>query len=66
MIAKFETMGNVPQMGAPSGSNGNGGGSKMLITLAVIGLVGYLGYKYVYLPSQQKKQVENDNQRQAE
>jgi predicted negative regulator of RcsB-dependent stress response len=64
MIAKFETMGNVPDMGTPSASNG--GGSKMLITLAVIGLVGYLGYKYVYLPSQQKKQEENDNQRQTE
>jgi predicted negative regulator of RcsB-dependent stress response len=64
MIAKFETMGSVPQMGTPSASNG--GGSKMLITLAVIGLVGYLGYKYVYLPSQEKKQLENDNQRQTE
>jgi predicted negative regulator of RcsB-dependent stress response len=64
MIAKFETMGNVPDLGTPSANNG--GGSKMLITLAVIGLVGYLGYKYVYLPSQQKKQEENDNQRQTE
>jgi hypothetical protein len=64
MIAKFETMGSVPQMGTPNASNG--GGSKMLITLAVIGLVGYLGYKYVYLPSQEKKQLENDNQRQTE
>ena len=61
MIAKFETMGGVPNMGAPSTSNG--GSSKMLLTLAVLGLVGYLGYKYVYLPSQQKKQTENDNQR---
>jgi predicted negative regulator of RcsB-dependent stress response len=64
MIAKFDTMGSIPNMGTPDASNG--GSSKMLITLAVIGLVGYLGYKYVYLPSQQKKQVENDNQRQAE
>jgi len=64
MIAKFETMGSVPDMGAPSTSNG--GGSKMLLTLAVLGLVGYLGYKYVYLPSIEKKQTENDNQRQAE
>lgn len=65
MIAKFDTMGSIPNMGTPNASNG-GGGTKMLLTLAVIGLVGYLGYKYVYLPSQQKKQVENDNQRQAE
>ncbi len=65
MIAKFDSIGSIPQIGGtPSASNG--GGSKMLITLAVIGLVGYLGYKYVYLPSQQKKQVENDNQRQTE
>ena len=64
MIAKFDTMGSIPNMGTPDASNG--GSSKMLKTLAVIGLVGYLGYKYVYLPSQQKKQVENDNQRQAE
>jgi hypothetical protein len=66
MIAKFDSIGSIPTIGGtPSASNG-GGGSKMLLTLAVIGLVGYLGYKYVYLPSQQKKQVENDNQRQAE
>jgi predicted negative regulator of RcsB-dependent stress response len=63
MIAKFETM-NVPQMGNSSASNG--GGSKTLITLIVFGLIGYLGYRYVYLPSQQKKQEENDNKRQTE
>jgi hypothetical protein len=55
-IAKFET-GSMIETPA----NGQGGGSsKMLITLAVIALVGYLGYKYVYLPSKEKK-PENDN-----
>lgn len=64
MIAKFETMGIVPQMGTPNTSNG--GSSKTIISLVVVGLIAYLGYKYVYLPAQQKKQLENDNQRQTE
>jgi flagellar basal body-associated protein FliL len=64
MIAKFETMGSVPQMGTPNASNG--GSSKTIISLVVVGLIAYLGYKYVYLPSQEKKQTENDNQRQTE
>lgn len=58
MIAKFET--GAPVMASNPTTNNGGGSSKMLITLAVIALVGYLGYKYVYLPSKEKK-PENDN-----
>jgi hypothetical protein len=55
MIAKFQS--EIPA-GTPVASNGK---SNMIITLAVLGLIAYLGYKYVYLPSKEKK-PENDGQ----
>lgn len=64
MIAKFETIGSTTDLSA-SNTTSTGGSGKMFLTLAIIGLVGYLGYKYVYLPSKEKKETENDNQRQA-
>jgi|LakMenEpi03Aug12_release.lakeMendotaPanAssembly.Ray.scaffolds.fasta_scaffold1510056_2 hypothetical protein len=53
MIAKFQS--EIPA-GTSASPNGK---SNMIITLAVIGLIAYLGYKYVYLPSKEKK-PEND------
>lgn len=60
MIAKFNLNGSAPINNV---STNSGGSSKMLLTLLVIGLVGYVGYKYFYLPSKEKKELENDNQR---
>jgi hypothetical protein len=52
MIAKFQSEMNT---GTPASSNGK---SNMIITLAVIGLIAYLGYKYVYLPQKENKEKE--------
>jgi hypothetical protein len=60
MIAKFDTIGSTS---TGTANTSNGGSSKMLLTLAVVGLLGYLAYKYVYLPSKEKKELENENQR---
>jgi hypothetical protein len=56
-IAKFET--GAPEIQGTSTSSG--GSSKTLITIAVIGLIAYLGYRFVIKPEQDKKKQENDN-----
>ena len=58
-IAKFET-GGLETQGTTQ--NTGGGSSKMLFIIIGLGIAAYLGYKYVYLPSKQKKQENDDRQ----
>jgi hypothetical protein len=56
-IAKFET--GAPEIQGTS--TNSGGSSKTLIMIAVVGLIAYLGYKFIIKPEQDKKKQENDN-----
>lgn len=55
MITKIET--GAPQVSAPGVSAGKSSNT-MLYVLLGLGLL-YLGYKFVYLPSKQKKENES-------
>lgn len=57
-IATFSGSSTVgtPQVGGTSG-----GSSKTLITIIVVGLLGYLAYKYVIKPEIDKNKLKNEN-----
>lgn len=62
MIKKFDTnFSSTPVATGGSGtstSGGSGNSTKTLITIAVVLVVGYLGYKYVVKPMLDKKKEE--------
>lgn len=57
-IATFSGSSTVgtPQVGGTSS-----GSSKTLITIVVVGLLGYLAYKYVIKPEIDKNKLKNEN-----
>ena len=57
-IATFSGSSTVgtPQVGGTSS-----GSSKTLITIIVVGLLGYLAYKYVIKPEIDKNKLKNEN-----
>lgn len=50
MVTKFNT----------GGSAGGGGSTKMLLTLALVGIGGFLAYKFVIKPYLDKKKTEDE------
>lgn len=59
-VATFET--SAP---ATTSSSSSGGGKKsnttnILIGLLVVGALAYVGYKYIYLPAQERKRQQED------
>jgi hypothetical protein len=55
MITKLET--GTPDLGGQSSSTGKGGNTLIYVAIG-LGLL-YLGYKFVYLPSKEKKENED-------
>ena len=45
----------------PQVAGTSGGGSKTLITIVVVGLLGYLAYKYLIKPEMDKNKLKNEN-----
>lgn len=58
MIAKFKTpkITVTPITSKPT-SNGGGSGMKTILTIIALGGIGYLGYKYWWLPKQEKDKL---------
>ena len=57
-IATFSGSSTV---GTPKVGGTSSGSSKTLITIVVVGLLGYLAYKYVIKPEIDKNKLKNEN-----
>jgi hypothetical protein len=57
-IATFSGSSTV---GTPQVSGTSEGGSKTIITIVVVGLLGYLVYKYLIKPEMDKNKLKNEN-----
>jgi len=58
MIAKFNTPKiSVAPITTPTSKSGGGSGMKTFLTIIALGGIGYLGYKYWWLPKQEKEKL---------
>ena len=55
------TLSGSSTVGTPQVGGTSSGSSKTLITIVVVGLLGYLAYKYVIKPEMDKNKLKNEN-----